>query len=207
MSPLSDPGGYDPQTPDNIATLAKLKSLCSTYSLTYHVLSELSLKPPPSTQVLFILNFTTDQRTSLLLAPSTLALLYTPQNEHFGIVPVEAMACGLPVLAANSGGPRETVLDLDASTGGGTGLLRKPVGAEWASALARLVGLKEAERKAISERAKERVKDLFDLEAMGARLDQACRKAESMGGVVPLGIWAVAAMGVAGAALVWKKVF
>lgn len=38
-------------------------------------------------------------------------LLYTPPNEDFGIVPLEAMASGAPVVAVDSGGPRETVVD------------------------------------------------------------------------------------------------
>ncbi len=38
------------------------------------------------------------------------ALLYTPDREHFGIVPLEAMSIGLPVIAVNSGGPTESVL-------------------------------------------------------------------------------------------------
>jgi alpha-1,3/alpha-1,6-mannosyltransferase len=38
-------------------------------------------------------------------------------QEHFGIVPVEAMYSGRPVVACASGGPRESVLD------GETGLL------------------------------------------------------------------------------------
>lgn len=32
------------------------------------------------------------------------AVLYTPHNEHFGIVPVESMYVGTPVIAVNSGG-------------------------------------------------------------------------------------------------------
>ena len=35
--------------------------------------------------------------------------LYTPVGEHFGIVPLEAMAAGVPVIAMASGGPLETV--------------------------------------------------------------------------------------------------
>jgi alpha-1,3/alpha-1,6-mannosyltransferase len=38
-------------------------------------------------------------------------LLYTPENEHFGIVPVEAMYCGCIPLACNSGGPTESIKD------------------------------------------------------------------------------------------------
>lgn len=39
------------------------------------------------------------------------ALLYPVEDEDFGIVPVEAMGRGVPVIAHNSGGPRETILD------------------------------------------------------------------------------------------------
>lgn len=38
------------------------------------------------------------------------ALLYPVQDEDFGIVPIEAMAFGTPVIAHNSGGPKETVI-------------------------------------------------------------------------------------------------
>lgn len=43
------------------------------------------------------------------------------KNEPFGIVPVEAMACGTPVIADESGGPKETVIN------GKTGLLIKDI--------------------------------------------------------------------------------
>jgi glycosyltransferase involved in cell wall biosynthesis len=37
-------------------------------------------------------------------------VLFTPFNEDWGIVPIEAMAFGKPVIAVNRGGPRETVV-------------------------------------------------------------------------------------------------
>ncbi len=50
------------------------------------------------------------------------ALIY-PSNEDFGIVPVEAQACGRPVIAYGAGGAAETVVPPDAqSTGPPTGI-------------------------------------------------------------------------------------
>jgi glycosyltransferase involved in cell wall biosynthesis len=60
------------------------------------------------------------------------ALLYPVEDEDFGIVPVEAMGFGVPVIAHNSGGPRETVRD------GETGILFKDLSVE---------GLKHAIKK------------------------------------------------------------
>ena len=48
-------------------------------------------------------------REKVWLLTNTSILLYTPAGEHFGIVPLEAMYCGTPVLAVNSGGPLETI--------------------------------------------------------------------------------------------------
>jgi glycosyltransferase involved in cell wall biosynthesis len=39
------------------------------------------------------------------------ALLYPVEDEDFGIVPVEAMGYGVPVIAHHSGGPLETIID------------------------------------------------------------------------------------------------
>lgn len=82
-------------------------------------------------QVYFLPSFTDKQRSALLAA--CLAVLYTPQNEHFGIVPLEAMAAGRPVVACNSGGPTESVVD------GKTGLLREFDAKAWAQAMAQLL--------------------------------------------------------------------
>lgn len=57
----------------------------------------------------FLRSFTDEQKTFLL--QHSVAVLYTPTNEHFGIVPIECMAMGRPVIAVNSGGPRESVID------------------------------------------------------------------------------------------------
>ena len=43
-------------------------------------------------------------------------LLFSSEQEDFGIIPVEAMAAGTPVIALNQGGVKETVI------GGKTGL-------------------------------------------------------------------------------------
>jgi glycosyltransferase involved in cell wall biosynthesis len=55
------------------------------------------------------------------------AALFTARNEDFGIVPLEAMAAGTPVLAVDNGGPKETVLQ------GETGWLLPPDPARFAA--------------------------------------------------------------------------
>ncbi|CAG2171761.1 unnamed protein product [Oppiella nova] len=68
-----------------------------------------------------------------LLLHSCTALLYTPDNEHFGIVPLEAMYMSRPVIAVNSGGPRETVKHNE------TGVLCRPEAKDFAKAMKRFV--------------------------------------------------------------------
>ena len=60
-------------------------------------------------------------------------MLYTPTMEHFGIVPIEAMSLGVPVIAINNGGPRETIKN------GETGYLCEDMSKDWANKMAQLV--------------------------------------------------------------------
>ncbi len=58
-------------------------------------------------RVSFLTSISDEKRAELL--QDALCLIYTPDKEHFGIVPLEAMYAGTPVIAVNSGGPLETV--------------------------------------------------------------------------------------------------
>ncbi|EKM56086.1 glycosyltransferase family 4 protein [Phanerochaete carnosa HHB-10118-sp] len=181
-------GGYDPRLEDNMMTLVKLIDRAKAHSLTYNVItpksSSTNVPPFNTTQedptVLFLLNFTTAQRSALLRSASTLALLYTPANEHFGIGPVEAMYCGLPVLACNSGGPTESVLDKE---GERTGWLREPDTDVWADTLTEIVNLPVEERQALAERAKRRAIENFSMDAMACGIEDALQTATALGPV------------------------
>ena len=181
-------------------TLVKLIDRAKAHSLTYNVITPQSSSttvPPFNTtlvdpSVLFLLNFTTAQRSALLTSKSTLALLYTPANEHFGIGPVEAMYCGVPVLACNSGGPTESILDKD---GERTGWLREPDPEIWADTLLEMVNMSPDERRALTERAKLRATELFSMDAMASGIESALREAAAMGPVgFPFSIWILLAV-------------
>ncbi|TFK80302.1 glycosyltransferase family 4 protein [Polyporus arcularius HHB13444] len=197
-------GGYDPRLQDNVKTLQTLLDNADSHGLTYSIVTpSTSSVPLPSfakaskpdgvTDILFLLNFSSPQRSALLTAPSTLALLYTPTNEHFGIGPVEGMACGLPVLACDSGGPTESVVDMPAEER--TGWLRRPDPNVWADALVEIVSLTDEQRKRLAERAKRRAVEHFGMEAMARDLEDALLETAKMGSVpTPALLWLLLAL-------------
>ncbi|KAM6500981.1 glycosyltransferase family 4 protein [Amanita muscaria] len=193
-------GGYDPRLEDNVSTLQSLINLTNAHSLSYKIVSSRNQSDLPQgnatddPQVLFLINFTTLQRTALLSNISTKALLYTPANEHFGIGPVEAMSCGVPVLACDSGGPTESVLVHPPSER--TGWLRSPDSEVWANALVEIVGLSAHQREALATRAKERARAMFGMEAMAEGIESALREAVAMGPVESgSGFWTAVILG------------
>lgn len=193
-------GGYDPRLSDNVKTLQSLLDSATANELTYSVVTPSTSSVPlpsfqlnattPETDILVLLNFSTVQRSFLLTASSTLVLLYTPANEHFGIGPVEGMVCGLPVLACNSGGPTESVVDSPA--GERTGWLRRPDPQEWADALNEIVGMPDVERKQLADRARRRARERFGMDAMARDLESALQETVKLGPVpTPAFLWIV----------------
>jgi len=111
LPPLVIAGGYDRQNAENVEHRAELGA----------VAKELGVP------VDFRLDISDKERADLF--QTALCVVYTPDKEHFGIVPLEAMYAGTPVLAVNSGGPVETVRD------GETGFLREPNPGDFGRAL------------------------------------------------------------------------
>lgn len=125
-----------------------------------HFLWSKDVQIPASTNIVFLPSFTSEQRTSLL--HSAVCLVYTPSDEHFGIVPLEGMYSGLPVVACNSGGPKETVVD------GKTGLLCEATAHSFSDAIKQCLTSDVDFKK----QGKEHVANNFSLSNFGDQLEK-----------------------------------
>lgn len=125
-----------------------------------------ALNIPTDIDVLFLLSVPAQLKTMLLNAASL--LVYTPSNEHFGIVPLEAMLVGVPVLAASSGGPLETIVD------GETGWLRSADNInQWTEVIHKVLhGMTDKQLHEMGDKGKRWVKDQFSDQRMASRLDE-----------------------------------
>lgn len=104
-----------------------------------------------------ILNFV-DNESLLKLYSECIGFIATAKDEDFGMSVVEAMAAGKPVIAANDGGYRETVID------GVTGCLLQDIDEYKLSAAIRDIGPRAEEYKdACIARAREYDVDIFIL--------------------------------------------
>ncbi|KAI9195580.1 hypothetical protein LWI28_016280 [Acer negundo] len=146
---LTIAGGYDKRLRENVEYLEELKSIAERSGV--------------SSQVNFITSCSTTERNVLL--SQCLCVLYTPKEEHFGIVPLEAMAAHKPVIACNSGGPVETVKNEV------TGFLCDPTPQEFSLAMAKLI--KDPEMaKTMGEEARQHVTQSFSTKIFGQHLNQ-----------------------------------
>jgi len=107
-------GGYDRGLPEVRALVERLQAQASARG----VAAQVELRFDPSPEALET------------LWREAFAFVHCAPAEHFGIVLLEAMAHGLPVLAVDFAGPREIVAD------GITGALRAPHAGEFAEVLA-----------------------------------------------------------------------
>ncbi|KAF9202087.1 Alpha-1,3-mannosyltransferase-like protein [Haplosporangium sp. Z 27] len=158
-------GGYDTRVSENVEHHLELVQLAEKYGLRTWTLSvgQTDKPVPEDTQVLFLQSISDAQK--LFLLQTSRALLYTPTNEHFGIVPVEAMYMKCPVVAVNSGGPTESILHE------ATGYLCPAEKDVWASTLKVLLNKSGEELKAMGEAGHNRVIGLFSLPAFVSKLD------------------------------------
>ena len=90
-------------------------------------------------------------------------VLYAPYLEPFGLVPLEAMACGTPVVAVKEGGVRESVVHDK------TGILTERDEGMFAEAVIELLSNEEKMRN-MSQKAIECIEDYWTIEKAGKRL-------------------------------------
>jgi len=141
-------GGFDERLHDNVTCFQELEAFVNENNL--------------RANVSFLKSFSNDQR--LMMMKQARCLLYTPENEHFGIVPIESMYSGLPVVAVASGGPLETVQD------GVTGFLVNKTPESFAEAIGKLIEDGSLAHE-MGKNGRELVKTTFSLDAFSQRLD------------------------------------
>jgi alpha-1,3/alpha-1,6-mannosyltransferase len=152
---------------ENVVYHKELETLAESFGLKTATTTTIvtALNVPDDVNVLFLLSVPSKLKDVLL--KSARLLVYTPSNEHFGIVPLEAMLAGVPVLAANTGGPLETVVD------GKTGWNCSPGDTEgWTAVMDKVLHkMSKQELEAMGTAGKERVKREFSDVKMAERLD------------------------------------
>lgn len=90
-------------------------------------------------------------------------VLYAPYLEPFGLVPLEAMACGTPVIAVREGGVRESIVHNE------TGILTERDESMFAEAIIKLF-LDKGKRQNIARRSIEVIHKYWTIDKAGERL-------------------------------------
>lgn len=139
-------GGFDTRLSENVAVHSELSALADSLNLMDHVL--LLVNVPDATR--------------RFLLSAAVACVYTPAHEHFGIVPLEAMALRTPVIACDSGGPRESIVH------GVTGML---CGRAAATDFAHAMAVVAQSRTDMGDSARKHVMQHFSVEVLGRELN------------------------------------
>lgn len=143
-------GGYDKRVEENVEYHLELIGLADELHVTDKVIF---LRSPSDIDKVSILHHCK-------------IVIYTPPNEHFGIVPLEAMYVGKPVIAHNSGGPMESIIS------GETGFLVGLTGQAFASKIAFLIASPN-QMEDFGRLGKDRFLKTFSFAAFSAQLNKA----------------------------------
>lgn len=144
-------GGYDSRLSENVNVLNQLKILAKQLNL--------------QSQVQFMCNVNDETRQMMLT--NAIGVIYTPSEEHFGIVPLEAMSVRTPVVAVNSGGPCESIIHEE------TGFLcNENDEDDFANAMMLLLNDDDGLRMKMGEKGRQRVMNSFSRGALGEQLDR-----------------------------------
>mmetsp|Transcript_3296 Transcript_3296/g.6198 ORF Transcript_3296/g.6198 Transcript_3296/m.6198 type:complete len:427 (-) Transcript_3296:300-1580(-) len=143
-------GGYDSRLAENQVCMDNLKRITLDLGLSHCVD--------------FRTNISEQERGDLFR--SAVCVVYTPQNEHFGIVPLEAMAHGVPVVACNNGGPVESISHNE------TGFLCDPTPDSFAKVIEELIQNPER-ATAMGEAGRQRIAQMFSVESLARGIETA----------------------------------
>eukprot|EP00761_Pharyngomonas_kirbyi_P001906 gb/GECH01001910.1/.p1 GENE.gb/GECH01001910.1/~~gb/GECH01001910.1/.p1 ORF type:complete len:427 (+),score=108.25 gb/GECH01001910.1/:1-1281(+) len=157
-------GGYDPRLTENVQVRAELEKRAFESGLSVVPVADFDAHDTREAKfgrVVFLENFNDAERFTLF--HESQVVVYTPSEEHFGIVPIEAQYCQRGVVAVNSGGPLESIVHNQ------TGLLAPPTSSKFSEAIADLLTRDDAPEMA--KRGRKRVIDLFSIQVFGEKLD------------------------------------
>lgn len=143
-------GGYDKRVEENVEYHLELIGLADELHVTDKVIF---LRSPSDIDKVSIL-----QHCKIVI--------YTPPNEHFGIVPLEAMYVGKPVIAHKSGGPMESIVS------GETGFLVDLSAEAFASKISFLITNSDRIED-LGRAGKDRFLKIFSFAAFSAQLNKA----------------------------------
>ncbi|KAL7539109.1 hypothetical protein ACHAXR_009036 [Thalassiosira sp. AJA248-18] len=210
LPPLIIAGGYDPLNVENVEHLSELRVLADEILDRYNLprstvcspsrsststdddaleVQDSSGRPNPHLQnasIAFHPSISNAKRTQLLSSASVWC--YTPHREHFGIVPLEAMNAGVPLVAIRSGGPMETIVDgvtgylVDYSAGDAMSASPRenPTVKGFANAIFKLLS-SPSRSKVMGQRGRERVDQAFGMETFRKQWWELIREAQKRG--------------------------
>lgn len=180
-------GGYDERVSENVEYLKELEKEAEKYKMSFKTIKYQNIVDTENDnkalakividsddKVIFLTSISSRLRDYLIQTMEL--LMYTPENEHFGIVPLEAMRYGKPVLATNSGGPLETVVSYkpnsnEATATGWTKIANPNV---WAKAINEYVEVKGVVD--FDKNGRKRVKTYFSRDTMSDNFEESIDK-------------------------------